>query len=68
MHCHHKIPKSKGGTDEYQNLVLVTATIHKLIHATNTEKIQKYLKNCKPDIEKLNVLRKLVGNKILEVD
>ena len=68
MHCHHKIPKSKGGTDEYQNLVLVTATIHKLIHATNTETIQKYLKNCKPDIEKLNVLRKLVGNKILEVD
>jgi 5-methylcytosine-specific restriction endonuclease McrA len=68
MHCHHKIPKSKGGTDEYQNLVLVTATIHKLIHATDTETIQKYLKNCKPDIEKLNVLRKLVGNKILEVD
>ena len=68
IHCHHKIPKSQGGTDEYQNLILVTATVHKLIHATNTETIQKYLKTCKPDIEKLNVLRQLVGNTILSVD
>ena len=68
MHCHHKVPKTKGGTDDYDNLILVTATVHKLIHATNAETIQKYLKICKPDIEKLNVLRKLVGNTILEVD
>ena len=68
IHCHHKIPKSQGGTDEYQNLILVTATVHKLIHATNAETIQKYLKTCKPDIEKLNVLRQLVGNTILSVD
>ena len=27
----HKIPKSQGGTDDYENLILVTATIHKLI-------------------------------------
>ena len=68
IHCHHKIPKSKGGTDDYQNLILVTATVHKLIHATNAKTIQKYLKICKPDMEKLNVLRELVGNSILEVD
>ena len=68
FHCHHKIPKSKGGTDDYKNLILVTATVHKLIHATNAETIQKYLQTCKPDIEKLNVLRKLVGNSILSVD
>ena len=35
IHCHHKIPKSKGGIDSYQNSILVTATVHKLIHATN---------------------------------
>ena len=64
IHCHHKIPKSKGGTDDYQNLVLVTATVHKLIHAKNTDTIQKYLKICKPDMKKLDVLRKLVGNTI----
>ncbi len=48
IHCHHKIPKSQGGTDNYQNLILVTATVHKLIHATNDETIQKYLQACKP--------------------
>lgn len=65
IHCHHKLPKSKGGTDNYQNLVLVTETVHKLIHATNAETIQKYLQICKPDMTKLNVLRKEVGNNIL---
>ena len=68
IHCHHKIPKSQGGTDDYQNLILVTATIHKLIHATNAETIKKYLQACKPNLKKLNVLRKLVGNTILSVD
>ena len=68
IHCHHKIPKSKGGTDDYQNLILVTAQAHKLIHATNLETIQCYLQACKPDIKKLNVLRKMVGNNILSVD
>ena len=43
IHCHHKIPKSQGGADEYQNLILVTATVYKLIHATNTDTIQQYL-------------------------
>ena len=68
IHCHHKIPKSKDDTDDYQNLILVTATVHKLIHATNAETIQKYLQACKPDFKKLNVLRQLVGNTILLVD
>lgn len=34
MDCHHKIPKYLGGTDEYQNLILVTREVHILIHAT----------------------------------
>ena len=68
IHCHHKIPKAQGGTDDYQNLILVTATVHKLIHATRAKTIQHYLQTCKPDIQKLNVLKKQVGNKILSVD
>ena len=55
IHCHHKIPKSQGGT-------------HMLIHATNADQIQKYLQACKPNLKKLNVLRKQIGNKILSVD
>lgn len=68
MHCHHKIPKSHGGTDEYENLILVTASVHKLIHAKTAITITKYLKICNPDMKKLNALRKLVGNTILTVD
>ena len=68
IHCHHKIPKSQGGTDDYQNLILVTATVHKLIQATNAETIQKHLQACKPDMKKLNVLRQQIGNTILLVD
>ena len=67
IHCHHKIPKSQGGTDEYLNLILVTITIHKLIHTIEAETIKNYLKICKSDMKKLNVLRKLVGNTILSV-
>ena len=43
-------------------------TAHKLIHAANAKTIQKYLQACKPDFKKLNVLRKLVGNKEISVD
>ena len=31
MHSHHKIPKSKGGKDEYQNSVLVTTITELLV-------------------------------------
>ena len=68
IHCHHKLPRLQGGTDNYNNLILVTATVHKLIHATNAKTIQKYLQACKPDIKKLNVLRQIIGNTILSVD
>ena len=68
IHCHHKTPKSKGGTDIYENLIIVTKSIHKLIHAVSTETIQKYLKICNPDMRKLNELRKLVGNKPITVN
>ena len=65
IHCHHKIPKENGGTDKYSNLVLVTETVHKLIHATLKETIQKYLKEVQlnqKQLDKLNKLRKLAGN------
>jgi hypothetical protein len=65
IYCHHKIPKSKGGTDEYENLILVTKIVHRLIHATTAVTAAKYLKICNPDMKKLNVLRKLVSNTIL---
>lgn len=65
IHCHHKKPVSHGGTDEYRNLVIVHAEIHKLIHATRQETIIVYLNRLnltKSQLEKLNKLRILAGN------
>ncbi|MDE5757036.1 MAG: hypothetical protein K2H85_00335 [Allobaculum sp.] len=65
IECHHITPGSKGGSDDYKNLILVDYSIHKLIHATNEETIQKYLKELDLDaeqMEKLNKYRKLAGN------
>jgi group II intron reverse transcriptase/maturase len=65
IHCHHKIPLHKGGTDDYANLVIVSVTAHTLIHATQTATIGKYLTELqltKAQLTKLNKLRKLADN------
>lgn len=65
MECHHKKPRSMGGTDEYNNLVWICSDAHKLIHATKEETINKYLGKLKlndKSIKRVNTLRKLVGN------
>ena len=61
MQCHHKIPRDKNGTDAYNNLTLVTHEVHILIHATNTNIINKHLQ-CIKTKEQLEKLRKLIGN------
>ena len=64
IHCHHKKPKSQGGGDEYANLILVWEPVHKLIHASDSETIQKYLSILnlnKKQMATLNVLRKLAS-------
>lgn len=65
MEVHHIKPIHSGGTDEYNNLIIITYDMHKLIHATNEETIQEYLSHCKLNktkLQKLNKYRKLVGN------
>ncbi|GHU79392.1 hypothetical protein FACS1894191_2080 [Clostridia bacterium] len=60
FHCHHKIPVAQGGSDKYENLVLVLEPIHKLIHATNADTIAKYLSELnlsKEQIAKVDKLR-----------
>lgn len=68
MECHHKIPKSMGGTDEYKNLVWLSYEAHKLVHAKEENIISKYLNVLKIDkegLKRLNTLRKLVGNSVI---
>lgn len=65
MHLHHKIPWSKTHDDSYDNLILLSEDVHRLIHATNPLTIQKYLDKLEKDTEhldRLNELRELLGN------
>ncbi|WP_110927059.1 group II intron reverse transcriptase/maturase [Bacillus massiliglaciei] len=60
IHCHHKVPRTKGGTDEYKNLCLVDKGVHILIHAKDESTISKYkhlITNTRV-LDKLNKLRK----------
>lgn len=64
IHCHHKMPKSMGGEDRYDNLVIVHKRIHVLIHATDPNTIESIVKefqlSCK-QIEKVNKYRDIMN-------
>lgn len=67
IHCHHKIPKAKGGTDKYENLVLVLEPVHRLIHAEELELIARYIQSLGLDsgqIAKIDKLRLMMGQKV----
>lgn len=71
IHCHHKIPKAKGGTDAYENLMLVSDQVHRLIHATQAMTIRGYLSLLNLDanqLSKVNDLREKAGNAKIEVN
>lgn len=64
IHCHHIIHRTQGGTDRYENLLLVTVDVHRLLHATQEDTIQALLK--KLDLTskqkaKLNYYREKAG-------
>lgn len=64
IHCHHKNPRSKGGTDEYRNLIIIHKMLHVLIHATKPETIERYqgmFHLNKNQIKKINRLREKIG-------
>lgn len=61
IHCHHKIRRINGGSDNYGNLMLVTETVHKLLHAENAKTIERLLKEVhltQKQIDKLNTYRR----------
>lgn len=62
IHCHHKVPVSKGGTDEYANLILICKDVHTILHASQNPTIERLLNflNLEPmQLTKLNKLRVL---------
>ncbi|MHB1654393.1 MAG: HNH endonuclease [Desulfitobacteriaceae bacterium] len=68
FHCHHIIPIHDGGNDKYQNLVIISPDIHRLIHASKSETIHQILAKLelsKKQIAKVNKFRVKVGNIVI---
>lgn len=64
IHCHHIIHRANGGTDRYENLMLVTKDVHLLLHASNIDTVQKLLAKLKlsgKEKAKLNYYRERAG-------
>ena len=64
IHCHHIIHKRNGGTDKYDNLILITPDVHILLHAKTHETIEKYkamLRLNSKQLSALNSLRQKAG-------
>ena len=64
--CHHIKPTAQGGTDEYDNLIIINRKYHMLIHNSDplrNKEYQKVLSKFEAKaINKLNRLRTEVGN------
>lgn len=68
MVTRNKLPKYKGGTDKYHNLILVNKEISYIIDEEVVEKITQLKQGIKLDEKafiKINALRKLVGNPVI---
>ncbi|WP_082325678.1 HNH endonuclease [Ruminococcus flavefaciens] len=64
LYCHHIIPLSKGGTDGFDNMVIIHKDIHTLIHAWDEYEILEILSQIrftKSQLKKFNKLRKAAG-------
>ena len=69
LDCHHKKPVALGGDDNYDNLIIVSESVHILIHTNNKATIQKYLEVLKlnqKQLDKLNKLREMAEMPKLE--
>lgn len=60
VHCHHYIPIQLGGSDKFHNLRILHKDVHKLIHMTDTVKMNTLMKNLgitEPMLQKINKYR-----------
>ncbi len=52
-HCHHIKPKSKGGTNDFDNLCVLSELEHQLLHSSNPEQLYTLFPKKKKRIEML---------------
>ncbi len=65
MECHHIEPRSRGGDDSYDNLVLLNKEVHKLIHMKNQDLIKQIVYELELDDKEkaaINKFREKIGN------
>lgn len=65
---HRIVPKEQGGSDRYQNLILVHAIIYDLIWSENVQLIKRYLQIMElPNkvLKKINTYRQKIGNEVI---
>lgn len=70
IHCHHVIPRERGGTDEYGNLILISENVHILLHAKKNETIMRYLNLIRPtenQLAKINKYRLLLNLDTIQI-
>lgn len=70
VHCHHIKPLKIGGNDNYENLVIIDETVHKLVHLKNSIKVMQVLKKLclnAQQLIKLNYLRMSAGNEPIKL-
>lgn len=61
VNCHHYIPVHLGGSDKFKNLRILQKEVHKLIHMTDTVKIDtliKVLGITEPMLKRINKYRR----------
>jgi len=59
IHCHHILPRKLGGTDKYENLIILHRDMHVLIHSTNDETIRYYMQLYNINQKQLTKINKL---------
>lgn len=60
VHCHHYVPIQLGGSDKFHNLRILHKEVHKLIHMTDTVKMNTLIENLgitEPMLQKINKYR-----------
>src|SRR5690625_1092584 len=69
VHCHHYKPVSLEGADEFKNLRILHKDVHRLIHATKDEIINRLIRLFKltdEQIKKTNQYRKLCNLELID--
>ena len=64
IHCHHIVPKCRGGDDSYHNLILINKVVTPLLREISKEASKMLIKELgikKKGIGKVNYLRHRLG-------